>query len=133
MTEISKDRVIDWDNQLRKERDLKSNLGENWTLSQVKELTGSFRRLTNKDKDKVGTGVLVDCEEFYLSLDPIGRNAYSDICKNRSAAHFSIKRGDEKYDLEPALKDFIEWDKKLQLFKKNNGYENISKNSDNSS
>ena len=103
MTDISKDRVIDWDKQLRKERDLKSNLGESWTLSQVKELTGSFRRLTNKDKDKIGTGVLVDCEEFYLSLDTIARNAYSEICKNRSSAHFSIKRGDEKYDDDPAL------------------------------
>ena len=118
MTEISKDRVIDWDNQLRKERDLKSNLGESWTLSQVKELTGSFRRLTNKDKDKIGTGVLVDCEEFYLSLDPIARNAYSEICKNRSSAHFAIKRGDEKYDSDPALKEFISWDEKLQSFKK---------------
>ena len=49
MTEISKDRVIDWDNQLRKERDLKSNLGESWTLSQVKELTGSFRRPSNSN------------------------------------------------------------------------------------
>ena len=126
MTEISKDRVIDWDNQLRKERDLKSNLGESWTLSQVKELTGSFRRLTNKDKDKIGTGVLVDCEEFYLSLDPIARNAYSEICKNRSAAHFSIKRGDEKYDDDPALQEFISWDEKLQSFKTNNGYKNIS-------
>ena len=126
MTEISKDRVIDWDNQLRKERDLKSNLGESWTLSQVKELTGSFRRLANKDKDKIGKGILVDCEEFYLSLDAIGRNAYSEICKNRSSAHFAIKRGDEKYDSDPALKEFISWDEKLQSFKGNNGYKNIS-------
>ena len=126
MTEISKDRVIDWDNQLRKERDLKSNLGESWTLSQVKELTGSFRRLANKDKDKIGKGVLVDCEEFYLSLDPIGRNAYSAICRSRSSAHFAIKRGDEKYDSDPALKEFISWDEKLQSFKENNGYKNIS-------
>ena len=126
MTEISKDRVIDWDNQLRKERDLKSNLGESWTLSQVKELTGSFRRLANKDKDKIGKGILVDCEEFYLSLDAIGRNAYSEICKSRSSAHFAIKRGDEKYDSDPALKEFISWDEKLQSFKKNNGYKDIS-------
>jgi len=133
VTDISKNRVIDWDKQLRKERDLMSNLGDEWTLSQVKELTGSFRRLVDKDKDKVGTGVLVDCEEFYLSLDTIARNAYSIICKNRSSAHFSIKRGEDKHDEDPALKDFIEWDKKLQLFKKNNGYENLSKNSDNSS
>ena len=126
MTEISKDRVIDWDNQLRKERDLKSNLGESWTLSQVKELTGSFRRLANKDKDKIGKGILVDCEEFYLSLDPIGRNAYSEICKSRSSAHFAIKRVDEKYDSDPALKEFISWDEKLQSFKENNGYKNIS-------
>jgi hypothetical protein len=126
MTEISKDRVIDWDNQLRKERDLKSNLGESWTLSQVKELTGSFRRLVNKDKDKIGKGILVDCEEFYLSLDAIGRNAYSEICKSRSSAHFAIKRGDEKYDSDPALKEFISWDEKLQSFKKNNGYKDIS-------
>ena len=126
MTEISKDRVIDWDNQLRKERDLKSNLGESWTLSQVKELTGSFRRLVNKDKDKIGKGILVDCEEFYLSLDAIGRNAYSEICKSRSSAHFAIKRGDEKYDSDPALKEFISWDEKLQSFKGNNGYKDIS-------
>ena len=38
--------------------------------------------------------------------------------KNRSAAHFSIKRGDEKHDSDPALKEFISWDEKLQSFKK---------------
>ena len=126
MTDISKNRVIDWDKQLRKERDLKANLGDSWTLSQVKELTGSFRRLDDKDKVKLGTGTLTECEEFYLSLDTIARNAYSVICKNRSSAHFSIKRGDERYDDDPALKEFIEWDEKLQSFKKNNGYKKTS-------
>ena len=27
---------------------------------------------------------------------------------------------------DPALKEFISWDEKLQSFKKNNGYKNIS-------
>ena len=126
MTDITKNRVIDWDKQLRKERDLKDNLGDDWTASQVKELTGSFRRLSEKDNIKVGKGILEDCEEFYLSLDTIARNAYINICKNRSSAHFSIKRGDEKNDNDPALKEFIMWDAKLQVFKKNNGYNNIS-------
>ena len=126
MTDITKNRVIDWDKQLRKERDLKENLGDDWTASQVKELTGSFRRLSEKDNIKVGKGILEDCEEFYLSLDTIARNAYINICNNRSSAHFSIKRGDEKNDNDPALKEFIMWDAKLQVFKKNNGYNNIS-------
>jgi len=58
LNEISSKRVIDWDNQLRKERDLKNQLGDSWSLSQVKELTGSFRRLTVKDRSIVGKGVL---------------------------------------------------------------------------
>ena len=95
-------------------------------LSHVKELTESFRRLVDKDKAKIGKGILVDCEEFYLSLDTIARNAYSEICKNRSSAYFSIKRGDEKYNSDPALKEFISWNEKLQSFKENNGYKNIS-------
>ena len=127
MTDISKNRVIDWDKQLRKERDLKASLGDDWTSSQVKELTGSFRRLLDKDKSKIGKGILDECEEFYLALDTIARHAYIEICKNRSSAHFSIKRGNEKHDDDPALKEFIMWDEKLQIFKENNGYKNIIK------
>ena len=37
MNDITKTRVIDWDKQLRKERDLHKNLGDSWSISQVKE------------------------------------------------------------------------------------------------
>ena len=114
MNDIVKKRVIDWDKQLRKERDLKNNLGEEWSLSDVKELTGSYRRLTDKDKEKIGKGILYQCEEFYLSLDTMSRNAYNEICKSRSAAHFSKDTDKSK---------FLLWDEKLKEFKKNNGWE----------
>ena len=114
MNDIVKKRVIDWDKQLRKERDLKNNLGEEWSLSDVKELTGSYRRLTDKDKEKIGKGILYQCEEFYLSLDTMSRNAYNEICKSRSAAHFSKDTDKSK---------FLFWDEKLKEFKKNNGWE----------
>ena len=81
MNDISTKRIIDWDNQLRKERDLKNQLGDSWSLSQVKELTGSFRRLSAKDRSVIGKGVLEQCEEFYVSLDALGKNAYSQIAK----------------------------------------------------
>ena len=48
--DIIKKRVIDWDLQLRKERDLNDKFGTNLSLSEIKELTGSFRRLTDKSK-----------------------------------------------------------------------------------
>ena len=114
MNDIVKKRVIDWDKQLRKERDLKNNLGEEWSLSDVKELTGSYRRLTDKDKEKIGKGILYQCEEFYLSLDTMSRNAYNEICKSRSSAHFSKDTDKSK---------FLLWDEKLKEFKKNNGWE----------
>ena len=116
MDDITKKRVIDWDNQLRKERDLCQNLGNSWSLSQVKELTGSYRRLTEKDKEKIGKGVLEPCEEFYLSLNALSRNAYNEICKNRSSAHFS------KTSSKSSNSKFDEWDEKLRSFKENNGW-----------
>ena len=82
----------------------------------MKELTGSYRRLTEKDKDKIGKGILEPCEEFYLSLNTLSRNAYNEICKNRSSAHFS-----ENPSKSTKL-DFNEWDEKLQTFKSNNGW-----------
>jgi len=123
LNEISSKRVIDWDNQLRKERDLKNQLGDSWSLSQVKELTGSFRRLSIKDRSIIGKGVLEQCEEFYVSLDALGKNAYSQICKKRSAAHFSINRDSSDTDNDPAYKEFVKYDKELEEFKKNNGWD----------
>ena len=79
MNDISTKRVIDWDNQLRKERDLKNQLGDSWSLSQVKELTGSFRRLTIEDRKKIGKGILEICEEFYVSLDVLGKNSIFNV------------------------------------------------------
>ena len=46
MVDIVKKRVIDWDNQLRKEKHFNEKFGTNLSSSEVKELTGSFRRLT---------------------------------------------------------------------------------------
>ena len=127
MNDITKTRVLDWDKQLRKERDLHKNLGDSWSISQVKELTGSYRRLTSKDKSKIGKGILSSCEEFYLSLDTIARNAYSEICKNRSSAHFSINKELVNKEEDPSFKNFLEWDDKLKAFKKNNGWERFCK------
>lgn len=126
MNEISSKRVIDWDNQLRKERDLKNQLGDSWSLSQVKELTGSFRRLSVKDRSIIGKGVLEQCEEFYVSLDALGKNAYSQICKKRSAAHFSINRDNSDIDNDPACKEFAKYDTELEDFKKNNGWDKFN-------
>ena len=126
MNEISSKRVIDWDNQLRKERDLKNQLGDSWSLSQVKELTGSFRRLSVKDRSIIGKGVLEQCEECYVSLDALGKNAYSQICKKRSAAHFSINRDNSDIDNDPACKEFAKYDTELEDFKKNNGWDKFN-------
>ena len=54
MVDIIKKRVIDWDNQLRKEKHFNEKFGTNLSPSCVKELTGSFRRLTEKSKNKIG-------------------------------------------------------------------------------
>ena len=53
MIDIVKKRVIDWDNQLRKEKHFNEKFGTNLSPSSVKELTGSFRRLTEKSKSKL--------------------------------------------------------------------------------
>ena len=74
MVDIIKKRVIDWDNQLRKEKHFNEKFGTNLSPSCVKELTGSFRRLTEKSKNKIGDGTLEQCEEFYLSLDLMKQN-----------------------------------------------------------
>jgi len=50
MVDIIKKRVIDWDNQLRREKHFNEKFGTNLSPSCVKELTGSFRRLTEKNK-----------------------------------------------------------------------------------
>ena len=126
MNDISTKRVIDWDNQLRKERDLKNQLGDSWSLSQVKELTGSFRRLTIEDRKKIGKGILETCEEFYVSLDALGKNAYSELCKKRSAAHFSINREALDPESDPSYKEYLELDKALEDFKKNNGWDKFA-------
>ena len=123
MNDISTKRIIDWDNQLRKERDLKNQLGDSWSMSQVKELTGSFRRLSAEDRTKIGKGILVECEEFYVSLDALGKNAYSEICKKRSAAHFAINREMPDPEKDPSYQEFVDYDKELEEFKKNNGWD----------
>ena len=56
--DIIKKRVIDWDLQLRKERDFNDKFGTNLSLSEIKELTGSFRRLTDKSKPKIGLSLI---------------------------------------------------------------------------
>ena len=123
MNDISTKRIIDWDNQLRKERDLKNQLGDSWSMSQVKELTGSFRRLSAEDRTKIGKGILVECEEFYVSLDALGKNAYSEICKKRSVAHFAINREMPDPENDPSYQEFVDYDKELEEFKKNNGWD----------
>jgi len=128
MVDIIKKRVIDWDNQLRKERNFNEKFGTNLTPSEVKELTGSFRRLTEKSKIKIGDGTLEPCEEFYLSLDMMRQNQYINICKNRSAAFYKI--GDEPdSDKENSeyQRQFSEWDEKLNEFKAQNNWDKFSK------
>lgn len=128
MIDIVKKRVIDWDNQLRKEKHFNEKFGTNLSPSEVKELTGSFRRLTEKSASKIGDGTLEPSEEFYLSLDMMKKNQYSHICKNRSAAFYKI--GDEpdsdKNNTE-YQKTFREWDQKLDEFKSQNNWNKFIK------
>tara|TARA_B100000965_G_C19223352_1_gene596840 strand:+ start:241 stop:627 length:387 start_codon:yes stop_codon:yes gene_type:complete len=127
MIDIVKKRVIDWDLQLRKERDFNEKFGTSLTLSQIKELTGSFRRLTEKSKTKIGKNILEQCEEFYLSLDTFKQNQYTEICKNRSAAFFRIGKEPKK---DPTTEqDYIiykKWDDKLKEFKSDNKWEDFN-------
>ncbi|MFL2552618.1 MAG: hypothetical protein ACJ0QV_03590 [Gammaproteobacteria bacterium] len=128
MVDIVKKRVIDWDNQLRKEKHFNEKFGTNLSQSEVKELTGSFRRLTEKSKDMIGTGKLEACEEFYLSLDLMKQNQYSHICKNRSAAFYKI--GDEPAsdkNNSQYQKIFKEWDEELIQFKQKNNWKQFNK------
>ena len=128
MIDIVKKRVIDWDNQLRKEKHFNEKFGTNLTLSEVKELTGSFRRLTDKSKSKIGDGTLEPSEEFYLSLDIMKKNQYSHICKNRSAAFYKIgDEPDSDKDNTDNQNDFIEWDQKLYEFKSQNNWDKFIK------
>ena len=128
MIDIVKKRVIDWDNQLRKEKHFNEKFGTNLTPSEVKELTGSFRRLTDKSKSKIGDGTLEPSEEFYLSLDIMKKNQYSHICKNRSAAFYKIgDEPDSDKDNTDNQNDFIEWDQKLDEFKSQNNWDKFIK------
>jgi hypothetical protein len=128
MIDIVKKRVIDWDNQLRKEKHFNEKFGTNLSPSEVKELTGSFRRLTDKSKSKIGDGTLEPSEEFYLSLDIMKKNQYSHICKNRSAAFYKIgDEPDSDKDNTDNQNDFREWDKKLDEFKSQNNWDKFIK------
>ena len=128
MIDIVKKRVIDWDNQLRKEKHFNEKFGTNLTPSEVKELTGSFRRLTDKSKSKIGDGTLEPSEEFYLSLDIMKKNQYSHICKNRSAAFYKIgDEPDSDKDNTDNQNNFREWDQKLDEFKSQNNWDKFIK------
>ena len=128
MIDIVKKRVIDWDNQLRKEKHFNEKFGTNLTPSEVKELTGSFRRLTDKSKSKIGDGTLEPSEEFYLSLDIMKKNQYSHICKNRSAAFYKIgDEPDSDKDNTDNQNAFREWDQKLDEFKSQNNWDKFIK------
>jgi hypothetical protein len=127
MVDIIKKRVIDWDNQLRKEKHFNEKFGTNLSPSCVKELTGSFRRLTEKSKNKIGDGTLEQCEEFYLSLDLMKQNQYIHICKNRSAAFYKIgDEPDSDKNNSDFQNEFSEWDEKLNEFKSQNGWDKFS-------
>ena len=128
MIDIVKKRVIDWDNQLRKEKHFNEKFGTNLSPSEVKELTGSFRRLTDKSKSKIGDGTLEPSEEFYLSLDIMKKNQYSHICKNRSAAFYKIgDEPDSNKDNSDNQNAFREWDQKLDEFKSQNNWDKFIK------
>ena len=128
MIDIVKKRVIDWDNQLRKEKHFNEKFGTNLTPSEVKELTGSFRRLTDKSKSKIGDGTLEPSEEFYLSLDIMKKNQFSHICKNRSAAFYKIgDEPDSDKDNSDNQNAFREWDQKLDEFKSQNNWDKFIK------
>ena len=125
--DIIKKRVIDWDLQLRKERDFNDKFGTNLSLSEIKELTGSFRRLTDKSKPKIGKGVLQQCEEFYLSLDNLKREEYTLICKERSAAFFRIGSEPKKNPTsDKDLINFNSFNEKLKEFKQDNNWDKYS-------
>ena len=127
MIDIVKKRVIDWDLQLRKERDFNEKFGTNLSLSEIKELTGSYRRLTEKSKTKIGKNILEQCEEFYLSLDTFKQNQYTEICKNRSAAFFRIGKEPKKDPTtDQDFAKFKEWDEKLKEFKSDNKWEDFN-------
>tara|TARA_Y100000996_G_scaffold353238_1_gene293081 strand:- start:103 stop:501 length:399 start_codon:yes stop_codon:yes gene_type:complete len=122
--DIIKKRVIDWDLQLRKERDFNDKFGTNLSLSEIKELTGSFRRLTEKSKPKIGKGILQQSEEFYLSLSDVKKEEYTKLCKDRSAAFFRVGKEPKKnettnYD----LKILADLESKLKQFKSDNNWE----------
>ena len=128
MIDIVKKRVIDWDNQLRKEKHFNEKFGTNLSPSEVKELTGSFRRLTDKSQSKIGDGTLEPSEEFYLSLDIMKKNQYSHICKNRSAAFYKIgDEPDSDKDNSDNQNAFREWDQKLDEFKSQNNWDKFIK------
>lgn len=128
MIDIVKKRVIDWDNQLRKEKHFNEKFGTNLSPSEVKELTGSFRRLTDKSKSKIGDGTLEPSEEFYLSLNIMKKNQYSHICKNRSAAFYKIgDEPDSDKDNSDNQNAFREWDQKLNEFKSQNNWDKFIK------
>ena len=127
MIDIVKKRVIDWDLQLRKERDFNEKFGTSLSLSEIKELTGSYRRLTEKSKTKIGKNILEQCEEFYLSLDAFKQNQYTEICKNRSAAFFRIGKEPKKDPTtDQDFRTFKEWDDKLKEFKTDNKWEDFN-------
>ena len=127
MIDIVKNRVIDWDLQLRKERDFNEKFGTSLSLSEIKELTGSYRRLTEKSKSKIGKNILEQCEEFYLSLDTFKQNQYTEICKNRSAAFFRIGKEPKKDPTtDQDFAKFKEWDDKLKEFKSDNKWEDFN-------
>ena len=124
MIDIVKKRVIDWNLQLRKEKDFNVKFGTNLTLSEVKELTGSFRRLTEKSLDKIGKYKLEPCEEFYLSLDGYKQNQYTGLCKKRSAAFFKIGKEPKKTKNSPTdILKFNELDQQLKIFKEENNWD----------
>jgi hypothetical protein len=126
MIDIVKKRVIDWNLQLRKEKDFNVKFGTNLTLSEVKELTGSFRRLTDKSLDKIGKNKLEPCEEFYLLLDEHKRNQYTDICRKRSAAFFRIGKEPKKTKNHPNDKlIFDNLDQELKIFKEENNWSKV--------
>ena len=127
MVDIVKKRVIDWDLQLRKERNFNEKFGTNLSLTEIKELTGSFRRLTEKSKGKIGMNILEQCEEFYLSLDTFKQNQYTEICKNRSAAFFRIGKEPKKDPTtDKDFEVFKEWDEELKKFKDNNKWDDFN-------
>ena len=50
-----------------------------------------------------------------MSLDALGKNAYSELCK-ASAAHFAINREALDPESDPSYKEYLELDKALEDF-----------------